>query len=320
MQRTILLGITTGTRRPARRALYSPPMILGAHESAAGGCHRVFERCVRDGAEAVQMWTRSSRQWSARALSDEEVAAFRTAHAERGGRAFPTAAHASYLINLASAKPAIRERSLAAMHDECARAHRLGIGQVILHVGASGGDDVGESIRRVGSALREVVRALPRGSQVRVLVELTAGQGTCLGCSFEQLDAILQATGEERVGICLDTQHMFAAGIDWTTPRGYAQTFEAFDRVLGLARLEAFHLNDSKKPLGSRVDRHEVIGEGLIGLAPFARLVRDPRFAALPAYLETPPLASGEESYALGLARLRSLLPRRRSEAEAVAR
>jgi deoxyribonuclease-4 len=140
------------------------------------------------------------------------------------------------------------------------------------------------------------------------LVEITAGQGSSLGCSFEQLAAILAATGESRVGVCLDTQHMYAAGYDWTTERGYEETFERFERVVGLRHLEAFHLNDSKKPLGSRVDRHEIIGDGLIGLAPFARLVNDPRFRTLPAYLETPPSENGEESYALGLTRLRGLL------------
>ena len=126
---------------------------------------------------------------------------------------------------------------------------------------------------------------------------------------------MLQRTGEPRLGVCLDTQHMWAAGIDWTTPRGYARTVEEFDRTVGLRHLEAFHLNDSKKPLGARVDRHAIIGDGLIGTAPFARLVGDPRFAGVPGYLETPPLPSGEESFALGLSRLRDLRPRRSSGA-----
>jgi deoxyribonuclease-4 len=139
-------------------------------------------------------------------------------------------------------------------------------------------------------------------------LEYTAGQGACVGCSFVELAEILQRAGEPRLGVCLDTQHLHAAGVDWTTARGYARTFEELDRLVGLGHLEAFHLNDSKRPLGARVDRHAVIGEGTIGLEPFGRLVRDPRFAALPGYLETPPLPSGEESYALGLHRLRSLL------------
>jgi deoxyribonuclease IV len=294
-------------------------MLLGAHESTAGGLSRVFERCTRDAAQAVQLWTRSSRQWAARALSDDEVASFRAAHASYGERKIPTAAHASYLINLASAKDEIRRRSIDALHDECARAEQLGVGQVILHVGAAQGAERSVAIRRVADALREVTAALPQRARVRILIEFTAGQGTCIGSSFEELRELLDVTGERKLGVCLDTQHMFAAGVDWTTPRGYERTFEAFDRVVGLRHLEAFHLNDSKKPLGSRVDRHEIIGEGLIGLAPFARLVNDTRFHELPAYLETPPWPNGEDSFAIGLARLRSLVGAPRSSGAASA-
>jgi deoxyribonuclease-4 len=143
------------------------------------------------------------------------------------------------------------------------------------------------------------------------LLEITAGQGSCVGCSLPQLAEMLARAGERRLGVCLDTQHMWATGIDWTTPRGYAKTMADVERIIGLGRVEAFHLNDSKKPLGARVDRHAVIGDGLIGARPFARLVADPRFADVPGFLETPPLPSGEESFALGLSRLRGL--RRRS-------
>jgi deoxyribonuclease-4 len=283
-------------------------MLLGAHESAAGGCVRVFERCARDGAQAVQLWTRSSRQWAARPLGAEEIAEFRRLHAAYAAPKIPSAAHASYLINLGTAKPDVWQRSVATLREECERAEQLGIGQVIFHPGAAQGSSEREALARVAQGVREVCAALPREAQVRLLVEITAGQGSSLGCSFAQLATILEQSDQPRVGICLDTQHMWAAGIDWTTPEGYEQTFREFERVIGLRYLEAFHLNDSKRPLGSRVDRHEVVGDGLIGLAPFQRLVRDARFAQLPGYLETPPLASGEESYALGLARLRSLL------------
>ena len=162
-------------------------------------------------------------------------------------------------------------------------------------------------------ALKQICRGLGARPRVRLLLELTAGQGTCVGCSFAELAEMLQRTGERRLGVCLDTQHMWAAGIDWTTPRGYERTVDEFDRTIGLRHLEAFHLNDSKKPLGARVDRHAVIGEGLIGVAPFRRLIDDARFAGVPAYLETPPLPSGEESFALGLSRLRALRRRRSS-------
>ncbi|HEX8954263.1 MAG TPA: deoxyribonuclease IV, partial [Polyangia bacterium] len=177
-----------------------------------------------------------------------------------------------------------------------------------------------EGVRRVARALGQICRALGARPRVRLLLELTAGQGSCVGCSFEELAEMLQRTGERRLGVCLDTQHMWAAGIDWTTPRAYERAFARFDELIGLDHLEAFHLNDSKRPFGSRVDRHAPIGEGLIGARPFARLVRDARFAGVPGFLETPPLPSGEESFALGLSRLRALLPRRSSGAGRSAR
>ena len=179
--------------------------------------------------------------------------------------------------------------------------------QVIVHPGASLDSSVAQAVARVARALRRICAAL-KGKRVRILLEFTAGQGSCVGCSFAELGDMVQLTGERRVGICLDTQHLFAAGVEWTTARGYERAFDEFDRVIGLERLEAFHLNDSKRPLGARVDRHAVIGDGFIGLPPFGRLLADARFAALPGYLETPPLPSGEESYALGLSRLRSLI------------
>jgi deoxyribonuclease-4 len=268
----------------------------------------VFERCARDRADAVQLWTRSSRQWASKPLDEELVRAFRQAHAGYRKPKIPSAAHASYLINLATSNRTIWERSVATLSEECLRAEQLGIAQVIVHPGAARAQTALQGIRLVAAGLRAVCASLPRQARVRLLIEITAGQGSCVGCSFEQLDAILQSSGERRLGVCLDTQHMWAAGIDWTTPRGYERAMADFDRSVGFAHLEAFHLNDSKKPLGSRVDRHAVIGEGLIGLPAFRRLLRDPRLARLPGYLETPPLRDGEDRYALGLLRLRSLL------------
>jgi deoxyribonuclease-4 len=283
-------------------------MILGAHESTAGGLEHAFERCARDRADAAQIWTRSSRQWSAKPLTDETIQAFRRAHQSYGSAKIPVAAHASYLINLASTNPQIYERSEAALLDECQRAEQLGLSHVIFHPGAAQDDRVA-GIRSTTQALRRICAELDRGqAQVRLLVEFTAGQGSCIGCSFAELADILQQTGESRMGICLDTQHMWAAGVNWTTPDGYDETLAEFERLIGLRYLEAFHLNDSKKPLGSRVDRHDIIGDGLIGLEAFARLLCDPRFANLPGYLETPPLPSGEDSFGLCLLRLRSLI------------
>jgi deoxyribonuclease-4 len=291
-------------------------LILGAHESVAGGLHHVFPRAARDGCDAVQLWTRSSRQWAAKPLENDAIRAFKAAHrAARGGTTgvkLPLAAHASYLINLAAASAQIWERSTETLYEECTRAEALGVSQVIVHPGACVGCSIEDGMARVVRALKQICGALGSKPKVRLLLELTAGQGTCVGCSFEQLAEMLQRAGERRLGICLDTQHMWAAGIDWTTPRKYERTFVSFDRLIGLRHLEAFHLNDSKKPLGSRVDRHAVIGEGLIKARPFVRLLDDARFAKIPAYLETPPLASGEMSFALGLSRLRALRPARR--------
>ncbi len=282
-------------------------MILGAHESVAGGLHLAFDRCRRDGADALQLWVRSSRQWAARPLSEEDVARFRAAHRAYRRPLIPLAAHASYLINLAAPDDAIRERSTEALADECVRAEALGVGLVIVHPGAAMGSPPEVALARVGQALRRVCDAV-RGTKVRLCLEITAGQGSSVGCSFEQLAEMLQRSGERRLGVCLDTQHMLAAGLDWTTEEGYERVFDGFDRTIGLPHLRAFHLNDSKRPLGARVDRHARIGDGAIGLGPFRRLLLDPRFAALPGFLETPPFDDGEESYAQGLARLRSLL------------
>jgi len=289
-------------------------VILGAHESVAGGLHNVFERAARDGCDAVQLWTRSSRQWAARPLDADTVAAFRRAHRRaRGGttaRKLPLAAHASYLINLAASSSVVWERSTETLYEECARAETLGVAQVIVHPGAAIGGSVSDGIARVARALRQICDALGPKPKVRLLLELTAGQGSCVGCTFAELAEMMARTGDRRLGVCLDTQHLWAAGIDWTTARGYPRMVADFDATVGLRHLEAFHLNDSKKPFGARVDRHAVIGEGLIGVRPFRRLVVDERFADVPAFLETPPLPSGEESFALGLSRLRSLMRR----------
>jgi deoxyribonuclease-4 len=288
-------------------------VILGAHESVAGGLQLVFERAARDRCDAVQLWTRSSRQWAARPLDDELVRAFRAGHRRaRGtttGRKLPLAAHASYLINLATASSIVWERSTETLYEECVRAEMLGVAQVIVHPGAAMGGSISDGIARVVRALKQICRALGTRPKVRLLLELTAGQGSCVGCSLPQLAQMLDGAGERRLGVCLDTQHLWAAGIDWTTPRGYDRTFDEVERTVGIGRVEAFHLNDSKKPLGARVDRHAIIGDGLIGVRPFRRLLADARFADVPAFLETPPLPSGEESFALGLTRLRALSP-----------
>ncbi len=275
-------------------------MLLGAHEAIAGGVSKAFERAEADGADCLQIFTRNARGWAAKALEDDEVARFR-GEARRTGK--PVAAHSSYLINLCSADRENRRKSWAALADELDRCERLGILGLIFHPG-SHPEEV-EGIRLVAEGMTQALEKVP--GKVRLLVENTAGQGTALGWRFEQLAAIraaVPAPHRRRVGICLDTCHTFAAGYDLSTDAGYDRTLGELDRTVGLANVRAFHLNDSKKGLGCRVDRHEHVGEGTLGLAPFRRLVNDARFAALPGFVET------ESRWKENIAVLRSLVRR----------
>jgi deoxyribonuclease-4 len=259
---------------------------IGAHMSIAGGLPRAVERAAMHGCEALQIFTRSASQWRARALPDAEVSGFRAALARSG--IFPAVAHASYLINLATRSGALRAQSTASLGDDLDRAEALGLMGVVLHPGASTDGTEAEALNLIASALRSVLGERRRG-RTMVLLEQTAGQGTSVGHRFEHLATIIdRAGGSRRIGVCLDTCHLFAAGFDIASNRGYEATIKAFDRTVGLDRLRALHLNDSKKPLGSHVDRHEHIGQGTIGLAAFRRLVNDARFEALPMLLETP--------------------------------
>jgi deoxyribonuclease-4 len=259
---------------------------IGAHMSIAGGVPCAVRRAVLHGCEALQIFSKSASQWRARPLPVDEVAEFRRALADSG--IFPAVAHASYLINLATPDPGLRAQSIAAFGEELDRAEALGLMGVVLHPGAcTTGTETG-ALALVASALADLLRERRR-TKTMVLLEQTAGQGASVGHRFEQLATIIdRAGGSKRIGVCLDTCHLLAAGFDIVSPRGYEATFTAFDRVVGLDRLRVFHLNDSKKPRGSRVDRHEHIGHGEIGLAPFRRLLNDARFAALPMLLETP--------------------------------
>ena len=261
---------------------------LGAHMSIAGGLPRAVDRAKASRCEALQIFTKSAGQWRARALPSDEIALFRRRVEHTGIR--PVVAHNSYLINVASASPALRAQSIAALGEELDRAELLGLDGLVMHPGSytSGTED--EGLRSIGEAIAGVLAARPR-ARTKVLLEHTAGQGTNLGHRFEHLAAILErVSGSARVGVCLDTCHLLAAGYDLCTEEGYADTFRQFDRTIGLDRIQVFHLNDSKKPCGSRVDRHEHIGKGCLGLEPFRRLLNDPRFTHLPMLLETPKL------------------------------
>jgi deoxyribonuclease-4 len=260
--------------------------LLGAHMSVSGGLPLAVDRAVIHGCGAFQIFAKNANQWQGRTLPPAEIREFRAK--VKSARVGPVVSHASYLINLASSNTALRRQSIAAMGDEIDRAQALGLLGVVLHPGCyTTGDEAGAP-RLIAEALLELFAARPRG-RTMVLLEQTAGQGTAIGARFEHLAAILAAArGNRRLGVCLDTCHLLAAGYDIASPSGYDQTFAEFGRLIGFERLRLFHLNDSKRPLGSRVDRHEHIGQGHVGVEAFRRLVNDPRFSHLPMLLETP--------------------------------
>jgi len=260
--------------------------------SIAGGLPRAVDRAEASRCEAMQIFTKSAGQWRARELPPAEIARFRERVEETGIR--PVVAHNSYLINLAAAAPALRAQSMAALGDELDRAEALGLDGLVMHPGSYTNGTEEDGLRLIGEALSQLLAARPR-ARTKVLLEHTAGQGTNLGHRFEHLAAIIERLdGSPRVGVCLDTCHLLTAGYDLCTEHGYADTFREFDRTVGLDRIDVFHLNDSKKPCGSRVDRHEHIGKGCLGLEPFRRLLNDPRFSTLPMLLETPKLETPE--------------------------
>ncbi len=266
---------------------------------------RAVDRAVATGCDALQIFTKSTGQWRARELPDDEVKAFRR-KADAAGLT-PRVAHASYLINLGTAEPALRARSIGGLGEELDRAERLGLDGLVLHPGASVGGTEEDGLRLVAEAAAKVLRARRR-QRVKLLFEHTAGQGSSLGWRFEHLRALIeQLDGSPRVGVCLDTCHLLAAGYDWRSPSGYRRTFDAFEALVGFDRLHVIHMNDSKKPCGSRVDRHEHIGRGEIGTIAFRRLVNDPRVAHLGLLIETPKQQDAPEADAYDRENLRVL-------------
>jgi deoxyribonuclease-4 len=260
--------------------------------SIAGGLPRAVDRAEASRCDALQIFTKSAGQWRARELPRDEVALFRRRVDETG--IHPVVAHNSYLINLAAAAPALREQSIAALGEELDRADLLGLDGLVMHPGSYTSGNQEEGLRAIADAIAGLLKARPR-RRTKILLEHTAGQGTNLGHRFEHLAAIIDRIGgSARVGVCLDTCHLLTAGYDLCTDEGYAATFRDFDRLVGLDRIRVFHLNDSKKPCGSRIDRHEHIGRGCLGLEPFRRLLNDTRFAGLPMLLETPKLETAE--------------------------
>jgi deoxyribonuclease-4 len=254
--------------------------------SVAGGLPRAVERGVVHGCDAMQIFAKNANQWRGRVVPPEEIAQFRSMVRRAGIR--PVVSHASYLINLASAHRGLRTQSMIAMADEIDRAETLGLLGVVLHPGCYTDASAARGLALIAEGLDQLLADRPRGRTL-VILEHTAGQGTSLGATFEELASIVGLMKQQRrIGICLDTCHLLASGYDIATPEGYAHTFHSFGRIVGFERLTLFHMNDSKRPLGSRVDRHTHIGEGWVGLDGFARIVNDRRFRGLPMLLETP--------------------------------
>ncbi len=260
-------------------------VLLGAHMSTVGGVHTAFERGTRIGCTTMQVFVKNNNQWHGKPLTDEDVASYKSAAAKAS--IAPVVAHAAYLINMCATNPATLKQSRLAFADELARCEAFGIKALVFHPGAHVGAGEQDGIKAIAESLNMVHDKTPGFSTLSTL-ECTAGQGSAIGYRFEHLRAIIDLVHEkDRMAVCLDTCHLFAAGYDISTETGWEKTIREFDDIVGLGRLVALHVNDSKKGLGSRVDRHEHIGKGLIGLAAFRMLMNDPRLSSIPKILET---------------------------------
>ena len=260
--------------------------LLGAHMSIAGGIFNAPERGIKASCNVIQLFTQNANQWKGKAVSDEDATLFKVKLAASG--ISDVVSHDIYLINLASAPGEVRDKSLIAFREELERCARLGINKIVMHPGSHNGDGEEVGLKRVCEAFDQLFAQVPQFTG-KVLLENTAGQGTNLGHRFEHLKTIIEGSSfRERFGVCFDTCHGFAAGYPIAEREGFLRTFEEFDQVVGLSALGAFHLNDSKKGLGCRVDRHEHIGAGALGLEAFRLIMNEPRFALVPKFIETP--------------------------------
>ena len=283
--------------------------ILGIHASIAGGYHKAVERAHLCGGDCIQIFTKNNAQWRAKNITRQDAKKFRQTLDEL--KLSHPIVHDSYLINLASPDRALWRRSVNALVAELRRAETLGIPFVVAHPGAYTTSSEDQGLRQIGRALDEIHRRTGR-IEAQCLLETTAGQGTSLGWRFEQLAEILDGVRQpDRLGICFDTCHVFAAGYPLGTEKEYRSTMRALGRTVGLKRIKAFHLNDSRRALGSRVDRHAHIGRGRMGPEPFRRLLNDRRFRKVPMYLETPKgKEKGVDLDAINLKTLRGLICR----------
>ena len=267
-------------------------LAFGSHMSASGGVDKALARGEELSLESLQLFSKNERQWQASPLDPETVQRFHEEVARTG--ITKLVVHDSYLINLASPKPDILGKSIPAFADELDRCDILGIPHLVTHPGAHTGSGVEAGIAQFGRSLNEIHASMPESKTV-TLLETTAGQGTTLGRTFEEIAAIIDLVDDKsRVGVCLDTCHIFAAGYDYRTPEQYAATMAQFESVIGLDRLRVIHLNDSKQPFGSNKDRHDHIGDGEIGLEGFRQFVNDPRLDGIPGILETEKDNAGE--------------------------
>lgn len=273
--------------------------------SIAGGVQNAILQGQRVGCTAIQIFTKNSNQWGAKPIGEAELDAFRKARTETGIEV--STAHCAYLINLASPEEANRRKGFESLKGEVSRAATLEIPYLVLHPGSHTGSGADGGVKRIADAINEI-HAAQESKLPSILLECMAGQGSSVGSNFEELARILELVRDRtRIGFCLDTCHLFAAGYDIRTPEGFADVLERFDKAVGLEWVKAFHLNDSKKDLGCRVDRHEHIGKGFIGLEAFRYLLNHPRFIGTPMLLETP--KGEDDAYDLmNLAALRGLI------------
>jgi deoxyribonuclease-4 len=280
-------------------------ILLGAHMSIGGGVHTAIERGCSINCTAIQIFVKNNMQWFARPLTRDEIRAF-LEHRQRR-ELLSIFAHANYLINLAATNPQFLENSIRALSEELTRANQLELPFLVMHPGAHLGAGERAGLDKIVNSVNRVFRKIPK-VKTQIALETTAGQGSCLGHRFEQIAYIIENVRQpERLCVCLDTAHVFAAGYDIGSEAGVKKTFRQFDRIIGLDRLAAIHLNDSKTARGSRVDRHEHIAEGQIGYDAFRFIMRDSRFRKVPKVLETPKGKEMREDVA-NLKRLRSLL------------
>jgi deoxyribonuclease-4 len=289
-------------KRRAAHARVRADLLLGAHVSIAGGTANAPARAKAIGATTMQVFTKMASRWAERSCADEECLAFRAALADSGVRV--TVAHDSYLINLASPDAALRRKSLESFISELARGEALGIDLLVSHPG-NYMDDRASGVRRNADAITEALERVP--GRTALCLETTAGSGTALGATFEELAGLIALIPEphrRRVGVCVDTCHVYSAGFDLV--RDYDGVWARFDNALGMSRLRVMHLNDSKTPFNSRRDRHELIAEGSLGAKPFRRIMTDERLVAIPKLIETPKLDDAEKTDRRMLKRLKS--------------